>query len=71
MHKNNGAWMSFGHGEHFCPGWQVALTETRVLLERLFQVPGVRLVRAPDISWTPPMLQSYQLLNAVIECDRI
>jgi cytochrome P450 len=69
--KNNGDWMSFGHGEHFCPGWQLALTETRVFLELLFRVPGVRLTRAPDMHWTPPMLQSYQLVNAVVECDRI
>lgn len=69
--RNNGAWMSFGDGAHFCPGWQVALTETRVLLDKLFRVPGVRMVRAPDIEWTPPMLQSYQLVNAVIECDKI
>jgi len=68
--KNNGAWMSFGDGAHFCPGWQLALTETRVLLDRLFRVPGIRLVRPPDMEWTPPMLQSYQLVNAIIECDR-
>ncbi len=67
--KNNGAWMSFGDGAHFCPGWQVGLTETRVLLERLFRVPGIRLARRPDLHWTPPMLQSYQYTNAVIECD--
>jgi cytochrome P450 len=68
--KNNGAWMSFGDGAHFCPGWQVALTETRVLLDKLFRVPGLRLTRYPDMHWTPPMLQSYQFTNAVIECDR-
>lgn len=68
-HKNNGAWMSFGDGIHTCPGWQVALNESRVFLERLFQVPGVRLVREPDVEWTPPMLQSYQLVNAIVECD--
>ena len=67
--KNNGAWMSFGDGAHFCPGWQVGLTETRILLERLFAVPGIRLERAPDLDWTPPMLQSYQFKNAVITCD--
>lgn len=67
--KNNGAWMSFGDGAHFCPGWQVALTETRVLLDHLFRVPGIRLIRAPDMEWTPPMLQSYQLVNCVIACD--
>jgi cytochrome P450 len=69
--KNNGAWMSFGDGAHFCPGWQIALTETRVLLDRLFRVPGLRLTRYPDMEWTPPMLQSYQFVNAVIECDRV
>jgi hypothetical protein len=68
--KNNGAWMSFGDGAHFCPGWQLALTETRVLLDKLFRIPGIRLVRAPDLKWTPPMLQSYQLVNAVIACDK-
>lgn len=69
--KNNGAWMSFGDGSHFCPGWQVGLTETRVLLDRLLRVPGLRLTRYPDMAWTPPMLQSYQFVNAVIECDRV
>ena len=68
--KNNGAWMSFGDGAHFCPGWQVALTETRVLLDKLFRVPGLRLTRHPDMHWMPPMLQSYQFTNAVIVCDR-
>lgn len=68
--KNNGAWMSFGDGAHFCPGWQVALTETRVLLDRLFRIPGIRMARQPELQWTPPMLQSYQFENAVIECER-
>lgn len=68
--KVNGAYMSFGDGEHFCPGWQVALSETRVLLDKLFRVPGIRLVRPPDMDWDPPMLQSYVLRNAVIACDR-
>lgn len=67
--KNNGAWMSFGDGAHFCPGWQVGLTETRILLDRLFRIPGLRLTRYPDMEWTPPMLQSYQFCNAAIECD--
>lgn len=68
--KNNGAWMSFGDGAHFCPGWQVALTETRIMLDKLFRIPGIRLTCYPDMEWTPPMLQSYQFRNAVIECDR-
>jgi len=69
-HKVNGAWMSFGDGVHFCPGWQVALTQTRILLDRLFRVPGIRLVRAPDITWVPPMLQMYELRNGILGCER-
>lgn len=68
--KVNGAYMSFGDGDHFCPGWQVALTETRVFLDKLLRVPGIRLVRPPDMGWDPPMLQSYVLRNAIIACDR-
>ncbi len=68
--KSNGAYMSFGDGAHFCPGWQVALIETRVFLDKLFRVPGIRLVRAPDMHFVPPMLMSYELRNAIITCDR-
>jgi cytochrome P450 len=68
--KANASYMSFGDGDHRCPGWLVALTETRVFLDKLLRVPGVRLVRAPDIRWAPPMLMSYELRNAVIACDR-
>jgi cytochrome P450 len=65
----NAAYMSFGDGDHRCPGSQVALTETRVFLDKLFRVPGIRLVRPPDIRWAPPMLMSYELRNAIIACD--
>lgn len=68
--KSNGAWMSFGDGAHFCPGWQVAIIETRVFLDALFRVPGLRLVRAPDMNFVPPMLMSYELRRAVIACDK-
>lgn len=67
--KSNGAYMSFGDGAHFCPGWQVALVETRVFLNQMFRIPGLRLVRAPDIHFIPPMLMSYELRNCVIACD--
>ncbi len=67
--KVNGAYMSFGDGVHFCPGWQLALTQTRVFLDRLFRIPGIRLVRPPEITWVPPMLQMYELRNGIIACD--
>ena len=62
--------MSFGDGAHRCPGWQVALTESRVFLDRLMRVPGIRLERAPDMLWNAPLM-SYELRNAVVACDRV
>ncbi len=66
--QNSGRYLSFGDGIHSCPGWQVALHETRIFLEQLFLVPGLRLERAPDMSWND-QLGSYELRNAVIACD--
>ena len=64
-----GAFLSFGDGSHRCPGAQVALTETRVFLDRLLRVPGIRLDRPPRMTWNPA-LQSYELRRAVVSCDR-
>lgn len=67
--KANGSFLSFGDGAHHCPGWQVALHESRMFLDALFRVPGIGLHRTPDIGWSD-MLQSYELRNAVVTCDR-
>jgi len=66
----NDIYMSFGAGEHLCPGRNVAISETSVFLDRLLRVPGIRLVRAPDIHFLPPLLGTYELRNGVIACDR-
>jgi cytochrome P450 len=65
-----GAFLSFGDGSHRCPGSQVALTETRVFLDRLLRLPGLRLDRAPDMAWNPA-LESYELRRAFVSCDRV
>jgi cytochrome P450 len=64
----NSTHLSFGDGRHRCPGAQVAMHETRVFLDRLFRVPGIRLERAPDLQWCEE-LQSYELRNAIVICD--
>jgi len=69
-HKINDTYLSFGAGEHLCPGRNVAIAEARVFLDRLLRVPGIRLVRAPDIHFLPPLLGTYELSNCVIACDR-
>ncbi len=66
--RDTGRYLSFSDGPHNCPGWQVALHETRIFLEHLFRVPGIRLEREPDMSWNA-MLGSYELRNADISCD--
>jgi hypothetical protein len=67
--KTQGSYLSFGDGSHRCPGAQVALNETRVFLDRLLRLPGIRLQREPDLCWTDELL-GYELRNAVITCDR-
>jgi cytochrome P450 len=63
-----GPYMSFGDGPHRCPGAQVALHETRIFLDRLFRLPGIRLVSEPTISWNA-QIQGYELRGAVVACD--
>ncbi|WP_028933444.1 cytochrome P450 [Pseudonocardia spinosispora] len=67
--KTTGSYLSFGDGSHRCPGAQVALNETRVFLDRLLRVPGIRLHREPDLCWTD-VLMGYELRDAVVTCDR-
>jgi cytochrome P450 len=67
--NDNGTFMSFGDGAHYCPGWQVALHETRIFIGRLMRLPGIHLKRAPDMTWNAPLM-SYELRNAVIACDK-
>jgi cytochrome P450 len=63
-----GAYMSFGDGSHRCPGAQVAMHESRVFLDRLMRLPGLRLVRPPTMTWNDG-IESYELRDAVVSCD--
>lgn len=63
-----GPYLSFGDGPHRCPGAQVALHETRIFLDRLLRLPGIRLVSEPEIQWNP-LVQGYELRGAVVACD--
>lgn len=62
-------WMSFGDGPHRCPGSQVALHETRVFIDALLRVPGIRLANAPTVGWCAPIM-GYELHGAFVECDK-
>jgi cytochrome P450 len=64
-----GSYMSFGDGPHRCPGAQVALQETRIFVDRLFRLPGLRLAKPPTMTWLDA-LGSYELRDAIVECER-
>ena len=65
--KEIGSYLSFGDGMHRCPGAQVALHETRVFIDALFRVPGLKLEREPRLNWNKAMM-SYELRDAIVGC---
>ncbi len=64
-----GSFMSFGDGSHRCPGAQVAISETRVFLDRLLRLPDLKLERTPDMTWCDGLM-SYELRGARVSCAR-
>jgi cytochrome P450 len=67
--KTVGSFMSFGDGSHRCPGALVAITETRVFLDRLLRLPDLRLNRTPTMTWCDGLM-SYELRDAMVTCAR-
>ena len=68
--KATGSWMSFGDGPHRCPGSQVALHESRVFLDRLLRVPGIRMEREPELVLSV-QTQGYELRGCIVACDKV
>jgi cytochrome P450 len=66
--KTVGSFMSFGDGSHRCPGSQVAIAETRVFLDRLMRLPGLKLAHTPNMTWCDGLM-SYELRDAIVTCD--
>ena len=62
-------WFSFADGPHRCPGAQVALHETRVFIDALLRLPGIRLVQPPRVGWIEE-INGYELHGAIVACDR-
>jgi cytochrome P450 len=57
--------MSFGDGNHRCPGAAVALQESAIFLDRLFKIPGLRWVKPPSQEWNT-LTVGYELRDAII-----
>jgi cytochrome P450 len=57
--------MSFGDGNHRCPGAAVALQESAIFLEKLFKIPGLRVEKPPTLEWNT-LTVGYELRDAII-----
>ena len=57
--------MSFGDGNHRCPGATVAMQETAIFLDRLFRIPGLKMTAGPVLAWNT-LTVGYELRDAVI-----
>jgi cytochrome P450 len=57
--------MSFGDGTHRCPGAYLAIQESDIFLQRLLRVPGLRLERAPDVTWNE-LTAGYEVRRCLI-----
>ena len=60
--------MSFGDGNHRCPGSHVVLRVTDVFLRRLLALEGLHIIRQPDLAWND-FLTAYMLRNFIIGID--
>lgn len=58
--------LSFGDGAHRCPGAHIAIQETDIFLTRLLRLPGVRMVRAPQVRIRPE-IAAYELAGLIVE----
>ncbi len=52
--------MSFGDGNHRCPGAYIAIQETDIFLRKLFSLEGLTMVKAPDLTWNE-LVKGYEL----------
>ncbi len=67
--KANRQFMSFGDGPHRCPGAQLALHETRIFLDKVLRLPGIRLAQKPRFEWNKAIM-GYELRDAIVACDK-
>ncbi|MFT3966267.1 MAG: cytochrome P450 [Sphingobium sp.] len=66
--QEQGGFLSFGNGMHRCPGSPLALNETLALMNRLLDVPGIRLASTPEVRWVTH-LATFEIHNVLVTCD--
>lgn len=60
--------LSFGDGNHRCPGAYIAIQETDILLKKLLVLPGLHFVQKPTVKWND-MITSYEVRDLHIAVD--
>jgi cytochrome P450 len=58
--------LSFGDGNHRCPGSYIAIQESDIFLHRLLSMPNLRLKKEPTVTWNV-VTQGYELRNFILE----
>ncbi|MCA9837180.1 MAG: cytochrome P450 [Trueperaceae bacterium] len=57
--------MSFGDGNHRCPGAYIAIQETDIFLSKLLRLEGLSMEKAPELSWND-LVSGYELRNFIL-----
>jgi cytochrome P450 len=57
--------MSFGDGNHRCPGSAIAMQETAIFLGKLLKIPSLKLTKGPALAWNA-LTVGYELRDAIL-----
>lgn len=57
--------LSFGDGDHRCPGAYIALRETDIFLRKLLAIPTLKLEKTPSRKFAPAV-RSYELRRMIV-----
>jgi cytochrome P450 len=60
--------LSFGDGNHRCPGAYIAIQESDIFLHRLLSMPNLRMKKEPTVTWNV-VTQGYELRDFVLELE--
>ncbi len=65
----SGALMGFGFGPHRCAGEFIAIAETDIFLQQFLRLPGLHIVREPDLDMNDT-IKGYEFRNFIVAIDR-
>lgn len=66
--KTTPALLSFGDGAHRCPGAYIAIQESDIFLRKLLKIDGLRIERAPALSWGE-LTQGYEFRKFILTVE--